>query len=359
MQLCLHKVGFNIPADDIAFALLRGIATDNPPGLADVECLKLCIDALSEWSVVALQRVLRMTSTVLSKLNLRNEWIDDGTVEKICHSLTCNATHTKLLLLNLTGNKIGNAGVKSLARMLKSNTMLQELHLSMNEIGDQGVVALATALAKHNRTLRLVDLEKNQIGDKGVMAMARALQVNSSLEQLFIQRNPPVTHVGEQFLVESVAKIRGLLSLEFGPVRKMANFKRLATAMESNHSIVHIRYVIWEDTFLEPEDLDEFPPHMRPHWTSILYYRATTGQDYANIDIPKIRIEMLAKYVPYVIFLCRMNEELRPLLTLPEDRAPVGLWPHVMVKAKGAAEIFCLLRERPDLAVGGMAMEEH
>jgi hypothetical protein len=136
----------------------------------------------------------------------------------------------------------------------------------------------------------------------------------------------------------------------------MANFQRLATAMERNHSVVHIRYIIWEDTFLKPEDLDEFPPHMRPRWRSILYYRATTGQDYADIDIP---IEMLAKYVPYIIFLCRMNEELRRLLPLPEDRAPVGLWPHVMVKTKGAAEIFCLLRERPDLAVGGIAVEEH
>jgi hypothetical protein len=350
LTLCLHEVGFNIPADEIAFRLFRGITLDKPAGLADLQNLKMCTSGLSERSMRALQRLLRKPTTVLEKLDMMNgRWVDDDTVEKISHSLTCNASGTKLLYLILCGNQIGNAGAQHLASMLKNNTILKELHLDVNEIGDEGAIALANVLTTHNRTLFLLDLETNQIGDAGVMALARAVMVNSTLAYLSLQRNPPVTHVGEHFLVDSVAQMHGLKGLDFGPVRKMGHLMRLATAMESNHSLCEITYVFREDTFLEPEeDLKPLPWHQQPDIFTFLSFQFNMGAEYATIKIPDVKIEIMAKYIPYIKFLCGMNEMLRPLIFQPKDQAPHGLWPHVM-EYRAPDCNFWILRQWPEI----------
>jgi hypothetical protein len=372
LTLCLHEVGYNIPSDAIAFCLFRGIATDNPPGLADLQSLKLCVGGLSERSMTALQRVLRKPSTVLSKLDLTNGdlWIDDSIVEKICRSVACNATGTRLSILHLGGNRIGNAGVQHLASILKDNTMLTELHLGSNEIGNKGVVALANVLAVHNRTLKLLDLDQNQIGDAGMTAMVRAiLDSSSSLTHLSIHKNPPVTHVSEKFLVESVAEMHGLKSLRFGPIRTTGNLKRFVTAMESNHTLVDIFYDFSDDALLEPDELDDIHPHMRLSSSfGLVCMGLCMRKMYPTIS--DIKIEMMAKYIPYIFLLCQMNKRIRPLLSPPEDSVPLGLWPHIMTKkvpdvtygleflpsdaifrVRMSDAIFCLLREEPGLFV--------
>jgi hypothetical protein len=354
LRLCLHEVGHNIPAEDIIVRLCRGIAADKPPGLADLQWLKLCVGGLSERSMAAIQRLLRKPHTGPDKLDLSDgEWIHDGVVEKICHSLTCNATSSKLLVLNLNGNKVGNAGAQHLANMLTRNTILKELHLRSNEIGDQGAVDLAHVLECHNHTLTWLDLEKNQLGDAGVIAMARAVLVNSRLEFLSLKRNVPVTHVGEQFLFESVAEMPGLTTLTFGPIRKVANLKILATAMEKNNIIFFFSYGFWEDSFLVPEELAEFAPHERPSLASISELRLQMSREYDTIEIPDIKIEHMAKYISYIFFMAQMNMRLRRLLDLPEEYFPKGLWAYILVKPfnmmapSPADSIFCLLRERP------------
>jgi hypothetical protein len=47
------------------------------------------------------------------------------------------------------------------------------------------------------------------------------------------------THVGERFLVKSVAEMKGMKRLTLRPIHKMANLKRLTTAMNTEriHSI--------------------------------------------------------------------------------------------------------------------------
>jgi hypothetical protein len=55
--------------------------------------------------------------------------------------------HTQLL--DLGGNKIGNAGITALATSLGSGALpaLEQLDLTLNQIGDDGLKALAEACA--------------------------------------------------------------------------------------------------------------------------------------------------------------------------------------------------------------------
>jgi hypothetical protein len=84
MKLRLYEdESYDIPADDIAFSLFRGIATDKPPGLGDLDSLALRVDGLSERSMAALQTVLQKQTTLLAELDLAyGKWVDDGAVAK-------------------------------------------------------------------------------------------------------------------------------------------------------------------------------------------------------------------------------------------------------------------------------------
>jgi hypothetical protein len=52
-----------------------------------------------------------------------------------------------LVSLDLSGNRIGDAGASALADALRSHTTLQSLNVSRNRIGDAGCVAIGDALA--------------------------------------------------------------------------------------------------------------------------------------------------------------------------------------------------------------------
>lgn len=116
---------------------------------------------------------------------------------RLANALQCN---TRLLALNISGNKIGGMGVAALAKALyrdvgidnqeyESRTALQLLDLSNNQIGDEGATALGEAL-RHNTSLRNLDLSFNEISSKGVVELlTRALIANSSLKRLSLIGN--------------------------------------------------------------------------------------------------------------------------------------------------------------------------
>jgi hypothetical protein len=175
--------------------------------------------------------------------------------------------------------------------------------------------------------------------------------------------------VSEKFLVESVAEMHGLKSLRFGPIRTTGNLKRFVTAMESNHTLVDIFYDFSDDALLEPDELDDIHPHMRLSSSfGLVCMGLCMRKMYPTIS--DIKIEMMAKYIPYIFLLCQMNKRIRPLLSPPEDSVPLGLWPHIMTKkvpdvtygleflpsdaifrVRMSDAIFCLLREEPGLFV--------
>jgi hypothetical protein len=90
---------------------------------------------------------------------------------------------SKLALLYLDGNNIGDFGVRPLASALP-NCNLTLLSLRGNQIGDYGAQAIADALSDPNLELRTLYLDNNNISDPGVQALATSLLQNRKLTYL-------------------------------------------------------------------------------------------------------------------------------------------------------------------------------
>ena len=144
---------------------------------------------------------LRYIKRGASRVKMRELHISTKEVLEIARLVE---TNNKLRHLDLGKNKIGDAGIKALAKALVSNYALEELILSRNIIGLHGAVALAEAL-KVNNTLVKLNLANNGIGPAGAAALRDALTVNSGLSWLKIAANG----IGEdecRLLVDVIAK---------------------------------------------------------------------------------------------------------------------------------------------------------
>ncbi len=109
----------------------------------------------------------------------------------IFNSTKKNQNH--LTKLYMEGNRLGNDGIMTLAKVLASSScscQLKELYLGDNQIGPQGATMLANALST-NTTVTKIYLEGNQIGPTGAMAFIDILETkqNTSLQNLYVDNN--------------------------------------------------------------------------------------------------------------------------------------------------------------------------
>ena len=121
-------------------------------------------------------------NTSIRQLDLSNSAITVDGAKRIAASLHSN---TSLLNLDVADNRIG---AKALAAALQHNTTLRSLNLTAAAIGNSGATALATAL-QTNTSLQKLDLCYNSITADGVKALAAALQCNSALLLLGLAKN--------------------------------------------------------------------------------------------------------------------------------------------------------------------------
>ena len=115
----------------------------------------------------------------LQQLNLSRNKIGNAGTQVLMGAL---AKHRTLQYLNLSDNQIGFEAAQAIAQTIEKNPQLplQTLDLCKNEIGDAGTQVLMGALAKH-RTLQYLNLSDNQIGIKGAQAIAQAIERNPQL----------------------------------------------------------------------------------------------------------------------------------------------------------------------------------
>ncbi|CAI8035345.1 NLR family CARD domain-containing protein 3 [Geodia barretti] len=88
-----------------------------------------------------------------------------------------------------------------MATMLKTNSSLERLHLRRCDIGSSGGVELGAALEK-NKTLRCLDLSGNALGDDGVRGLCVGLGNNSSLEELELIYDESLGEEGVSLLLQ-------------------------------------------------------------------------------------------------------------------------------------------------------------
>ena len=111
--------------------------------------------------------------------------LDDRTVARLCRTLT-DGGYGAVTHLYLWDNRIGDAGVRSLARSVRHLPRLGHVWLGHNAIGDAGVVELCKAPMP---ALTRLFLDDNRIGDVGARAIARASERMPLLDRLGLHTN--------------------------------------------------------------------------------------------------------------------------------------------------------------------------
>ena len=100
----------------------------------------------------------------------------------------CLLTNDTLTHLNISANRIQDAGARALADCLRTNNALTHLDISANRIPDAGARELADCL-RTNKTLKHLDISDNYIQAAGARALADCLRANDALKHLDISDN--------------------------------------------------------------------------------------------------------------------------------------------------------------------------
>ncbi len=90
---------------------------------------------------------------------------------------------TRLEVLGLGGNGLGNNGATAIAAALPQLAALCDLDLTDNGVAEKGALALAKALPRAPR-LAVLRLEDNRLGRAGLVALAMAASQHASMKEL-------------------------------------------------------------------------------------------------------------------------------------------------------------------------------
>ncbi|GJQ84961.1 hypothetical protein Trydic_g562 [Trypoxylus dichotomus] len=120
----------------------------------------------------------------LRELHAQKCQFDGHDIELLLLGLKCNET---LLLLDLGYNRIGDHGLEAIAKWLRTRPNLLGLNVSGNGIGNTGARALSFHMPFSK--LRLLDVSHNKIGDDGMIDILNSLKKPYSLRLFYIWDN--------------------------------------------------------------------------------------------------------------------------------------------------------------------------
>ncbi|CAF1031253.1 unnamed protein product [Adineta ricciae] len=196
-----------------------------------------------------------------SKMNLSGENIGDEGIKYISEALHNNQ---RLIELDISNNAIGDIGVKYLSDALKHNQTLTKLILRVdrekkewydcfsyqsksspstnceNRISEEGTKYLADAL-ETNKTLRNLDLSGNRTGDAGVKYLANSLQKNQLKELILANqyKNYQIGDLGAQYLADALKQNTCLTKLDLSSNQiGDTGAQYLADALRNNQTLI-------------------------------------------------------------------------------------------------------------------------
>ncbi|XP_048015972.1 uncharacterized protein LOC125248296 [Megalobrama amblycephala] len=131
-----------------------------------------------------LQKLLPVVTATRSALLSCSGLTDEGCAS-LASALRSNPSH--LRKLDLSGNNLGDSGVKLLSVLENPHCKLEELRLNDCGITDQGCAALALALRSNPSHIRELNLSENKLQDSGVKLLFAVLEnPHCKLETLWL-----------------------------------------------------------------------------------------------------------------------------------------------------------------------------
>jgi Ran GTPase-activating protein (RanGAP) involved in mRNA processing and transport len=135
---------------------------------------------------------LRRGDPEMVAVDLRGEPLVGGPLALLADALA--TTRSPLVRLDLSGTRLGDAGVDQLARGLATLRSVDACCLQYNALGDAGAASLAWLLrgaeaGGAGHPLASLDLAFNAVGSAGAQALGEALRTNDALTSLFLNSN--------------------------------------------------------------------------------------------------------------------------------------------------------------------------
>eukprot|EP01064_Diplonema_japonicum_P015340 TRINITY_DN23056_c0_g1_i1.p1 TRINITY_DN23056_c0_g1~~TRINITY_DN23056_c0_g1_i1.p1 ORF type:complete len:754 (+),score=213.76 TRINITY_DN23056_c0_g1_i1:49-2310(+) len=160
--------------------------------LADNEhfaVLDLSGNRLKDAGAIRIAELL-MLNDALVHIALKSNDIGFVGAEKIAEALQSNCTVTSLDLSGLSGinrNHLGSTGAKAFGAALAVNETLAILSLGANGLGNEGLMLMSSGL-EQNQTLTELDLGSNNLGWEGCTVLGPLLN-SSNLRNINLERN--------------------------------------------------------------------------------------------------------------------------------------------------------------------------
>ncbi|XP_051750708.1 uncharacterized protein LOC127513157 isoform X2 [Ctenopharyngodon idella] len=176
----LKKLRFLSPVADEACNYVTEIRGENPLLL---RVLNLSEHKLGDTRVKQLAALLENNHCKLSTLWLNNSNITEEGCSALASAFNLNPLNLKEL--DLSGNKLGNSGMKKICHLLENpQCRLEKLKLSKCTLTEESCSALAAVLISDSSSLKELDLSNNNMLDSGVMLLSDGLKNNCKLEKL-------------------------------------------------------------------------------------------------------------------------------------------------------------------------------
>jgi Ran GTPase-activating protein (RanGAP) involved in mRNA processing and transport len=199
LPTCNHLFEYGIRA------LLKNMAITNDTFIAllrkeKIESAKLLVQ-LTEKIVTCYEIFTGLVNdSLLINLDLSNVGLGPDGFVFLCESLRYNKHLSKI---NLSKNNASEKGAQSLAQVLATNQVIQDLNLASCNIGFVGVKHLAEALEGQNKVLRKINLSSNQLNEEGALVLTGALDKESKIFELDISDNN-ISDVGAIFIIDTL-----------------------------------------------------------------------------------------------------------------------------------------------------------
>ncbi|XP_072892022.1 NACHT, LRR and PYD domains-containing protein 3-like [Hemitrygon akajei] len=202
-KLGLEKVGLTgSGAEDLVSALSTN---------SSLMELDLSDNQLEDSGVKLVSVGLRNPECKLLKLWLNNVGLTDSGAEDLFYALSTNRSLTEL---NLSGNKLGDSGVKILSAALRNHECkIQKLELKVVGLTDSIVEDLVSTL-NTNRSLTELNLSDNELGDSAMKLVSAALKNPECKIQKLVLNNVGLTDSGVESPVFIVSSNPSLTDLD-------------------------------------------------------------------------------------------------------------------------------------------------